>query len=279
MKYLIFGGNGFIGKHLCQFITNRGDDCLSFDMVKGQDIRNPDQVKDAFNYNPNIVINLAFESIVSKVDDKLDESFATGLVGNKHIIDCCWHHGVYKYVYVSSSMVYGDFLTNPCTEEHPLRPKSWYGIIKAMVENDTRKNSPSYSIVRPTAIYGPDDTNKRVVSLFIDKILKGETITIKSDSKYNFTHVKDCVKGIFLAANHKANDIFNICHSESYQLRELVQTIELVTNKKIDLIYDKDENIPIKGTLSCEKANRILGFIPNISLLKGIEDYVQNSTL
>ena len=74
-----------------------------------------------------------------------------------------------------------------------------------------------YSIVRPSAVYGPTDMNNRVTQIFLDKALKGEKLKIEGkDEKLDFTYIEDIAEGFYLAATHPVeNQIFNITYGKA----------------------------------------------------------------
>lgn len=186
-----------------------------------------------------------------------------------------------RFVYASSSMVYGDFQSNVATEEHPTNPKEIYGTMKLAGEVVTKglgmHHGIDYSIVRPSAVYGPTDMNRRVSQIFIDKAMRGETLNIQGrDEALDFTYIKDTAKGFVLAATHEnaVNETFNITHGKAHTL---LQYAECLKKHFPDLRYEvteRDAFRPKRGTLSIEKAKRLMGFEPQYSLEDGIDEYV-----
>ena len=111
-----------------------------------------------------------------------------------------------RFVYVSSSMVYGDFIDNIATEEHPTYPKEIYGTMKLSGEVITKGLGGFFdipvTIVRPSAVYGPTDMNRRVSQIFVEKAFKGEKISIQgADELLDFTYIKDAANGLVCTAS------------------------------------------------------------------------------
>lgn len=187
-----------------------------------------------------------------------------------------------KFIYASSSMVYGDFQTNIATEEHPTNPKEIYGTMKLAGENITRGlgsfyNIP-YSIIRPSAVYGPTDMNRRVSHIFIEKAFRGEKLKINGvDEKLDFTFVKDVARGFVLAAiSDNANkETFNITYGEAHTLLEYAQELKKYFPDLEYEITPRDEFRPQRGTLSIDKAKNLLGYNPKYSLEKGVKEYYE----
>jgi nucleoside-diphosphate-sugar epimerase len=186
-----------------------------------------------------------------------------------------------RFVYASSSMVYGDFLIDPATEEHPTNPKEIYGTMKLGGEVVTRGlggffNIP-YAIVRPSAVYGPTDMNRRVSQIFIEKALRQEPLNVQgADEALDFTYIKDIARGFVLAATEpKAlGETFNITAGQAATLLDFVKCIkEHVPGVRYE-VTERDAFRPKRGTLSIEKARKLIGYEPEYTLSKGVAEYV-----
>lgn len=114
--------------------------------------------------------------------------------------------GVKKFVYASSSMIYGDFKEVPIPENAEKDPKEIYGGMKLaceiMVKVFCRRFGIPYAIVRPSAVYGPTNNNRSVLQIFVENAVREEPITVLNpDSTFlDFTYVKDLAKGLALVA-------------------------------------------------------------------------------
>ena len=185
-----------------------------------------------------------------------------------------------RFVYASSSMVYGDFQTDVATEEHPTNPKEIYGTMKLSGEVITRGlggfYKVPYSIVRPSAVYGPTDMNRRVSHIFMEKAFRSEELKINGvDESLDFTFVKDIAKGFILAAikDKAIGETFNITYGKAHTLLEYVQELEKYFPEINYEITPRDEFRPKRGTLSINKARELLDYNPSYSLEKGIKEY------
>jgi UDP-glucose 4-epimerase len=186
-----------------------------------------------------------------------------------------------RFVYASSSMVYGDFQTDPATEEHPTNPKEIYGTMKLGGEVATRGLGSffelPYTIVRPSAVYGPTDMNRRVSQIFIEKALRGETLNVQgAEEALDFTYIKDIARGFVLAATrpNAMGETFNITAGQAATLLDFVKCIkEHVPGVKYQ-ISERDAFRPRRGTLSIEKARRLIGYEPEYTLSKGVAEYI-----
>ena len=186
-----------------------------------------------------------------------------------------------RFVYASSSMVYGDFTSDTALETDPTNPKELYGTMKLAGEVLTRGLGNFYdipwSIVRPSAVYGPTDMNRRVTQIFIEKAFRGEPLNVQGqDERLDFTYIRDIAAGFILAATHpKAiGETFNITCGQS---RTLLEFVEILKTHFPQLEYEvtaRDAFRPRRATLSIEKAHRLMGYAPQFPLEKGVADYV-----
>jgi UDP-glucose 4-epimerase len=187
-----------------------------------------------------------------------------------------------RFTYFSSSMVYGDFQSEVATESHQKRPKEVYGTMKLAGEVVTRGLADfygiPYTIVRPSAVYGPTDMNRRVSQIFIEKAINKQKIKVQGkDEKLDFTYIKDIAHGAILATikDEGKGEDFNITHGKAHTLLDYVECLKCHFP---DLDYDivpRDSFRPKRGTLSIEKASKLLGYMPQYSLQDGVNDYVE----
>jgi nucleoside-diphosphate-sugar epimerase len=186
-----------------------------------------------------------------------------------------------RFVYASSSMVYGDFQYSPADEEHPTRPANIYGTAKLAGEVMTRGLSRFYgidcAIVRPSAVYGPTDMNRRVSQVFLESAMRGEKVVIQGACEtLDFTYVKDAAAGFVLAATRREaiGETFNIAAGRG---RTLVELMEVLKEHFPDASYEvkeRDASRPRRGSLSIEKARQKLGYEPAYDLAAGVSEYI-----
>lgn len=186
-----------------------------------------------------------------------------------------------RFIYFSSSMVYGDFKKKQASEEDALKPKEVYGSMKLAGEIVTKGlcgfyNIP-YTIIRPSAVYGPTDMNNRVTQIFINKAFKGETINIQGkNEKLDFTFVEDLANGAIKAGINKngINQTFNITTGKGETLFKFVKILKKHFKNLNYKITRRDSFRPKRGTLSITKAKKLIKYKPNFSLEKGIDKYI-----
>lgn len=189
---------------------------------------------------------------------------------------------VKRFVYISSSMVYGDF-SNGVTEEEVCNPKGAYAILKysgeLLVKDYCAANNIEYVIIRPSAVYGPRDVEDRVASKFLLNAMRNETVTVHGASEIlDFTYVDDIANGICLAAlsPNAANKTYNMTRSIGYTLLDAAKMAVKMTNSQSAIVVvDRDCMFPSRGTLSIEKAIKDLNYSPTVDLEEGFTHYYE----
>lgn len=188
---------------------------------------------------------------------------------------------VQRFIYTSSSMVYGDFTYFPADEDHPKNPTNIYGGAKYSGEIMTKvfghRFGIEYVIIRPSAIYGPTDVNRRVSQIFVENAIMGKPLTINGvDSTLDFSYVEDVAEGFIRATlePNAANQIFNITGGHGRTLVEFADILKTMIPSLEVIINEVDKNIPVRGTLDISKAAELIGYDPQYTLETGLEKYV-----
>lgn len=198
-----------------------------------------------------------------------------------NLLECSVSHEVGKFVYISSSMVYGDF-ENDITEESPCNPVGLYGIMKYMgekiVEDYKRKHDLDYVIIRPSAVYGELDVEDRVVSKFMLGAIRGDVLKVNGAGEVlDFTYVGDVAEGIVQATlSENTNcEVYNLTRSSS-QIYTLLDAAELaikITGMGSIELKDRDMDFPSRGRLDISKAVRDFGYDPKVDVEEGFVRY------
>jgi nucleoside-diphosphate-sugar epimerase len=187
-----------------------------------------------------------------------------------------------QFVFLSSSMVYGDFLTPEVDEEHPLNSMGIYGALKVagekIVEAYDQVFGLPYTIVRPSALYGPRCISRRVSQLFIEDAIAGNPLRLQGDGsdRLDFTYVDDLVLGLVLVLGHPnaLRQTFNLTFGEARSIADLAGIVQgHFPGTEIEH-EERDRLMPVRGTLSVDKARELLDYSPSNPLEIGIEKYV-----
>lgn len=190
-------------------------------------------------------------------------------------------HKINKFVYISSSMVYGDF-SDQVREDAECRPQGQYGIMKLagewLVKDYTRKSGMAHTIIRPSAVYGPLDVNDRVISKFLLAAMRGDVLNVNgANETLDFTYVEDAADGIVSAAllDVANNRTYNITKSHSKTLLEAAELSVHIAGKGSINVRGRDLDFPSRGALNIDAARRDLGYNPQVDMEEGFEIYHQ----
>lgn len=187
------------------------------------------------------------------------------------------------FVYFSSSMVYGNFDGEAAVEERHCEPMGIYGALKyggeKLVIAHNQVFGTPYTIVRPSALYGERCVSRRVGQAFIENALRGVRLTVNGDGSdgLDFTYIGDLVQGVLrsIALPEARNQTFNLTYGGA---RTLNQMIELMKQAfpNVEVAHNpRDGLMPERGTLSVDKAKRLIGYEPQYPLEKGFPRYIE----
>lgn len=308
MRILVTGGMGFIGHNIVAQLEDMGydditlvdnfttygiipEDELNALMLERQskissvnyiyDIALP-ELKTAFRANkPDLVIHLASFPRQKVVNSNPTLAADTMMKGLLNLCELSCKYEVKRFVYVSSSMVYGDFKDG--TDEYAFcKPQGQYAIMKLAGEHLVRdyghRGCFDYTIVRPSAVYGPCDVEDRVISKFFMAAMKDEVLKVNGEhERLDFTYVTDTASGIVGASLSKdtAFRTYNITRGESRTLLEAAELITKIVGKgKIEVAH-KSEDYPSRGTLSINAARRDFGYNPTVNIEEGFVRYYE----
>jgi nucleoside-diphosphate-sugar epimerase len=313
-RILITGGSGFIGHALVKRLSARKDDdaveVLAADypvpvlprtasaevqyiaQLRRQrvaetvatatvDIRDAAAVSALVSeFQPSVVIHLAAVSVADTAagDQELTQQVNVG--GLRNMLSALAARGA-RLVFASSSFVYGDFEFPVADERHPLRPRGAYGVTKFEGEQLVRAagalNGLQTVIVRPSAVYGPYDSNLRIVQALLEQARAGAPSTLHgADGVLDFTFVEDLATGLELAALHPRapGRTFNLTAGKGRSLRELAEILRAHFPGHVVHEAPVSASKPKRGTLDIGHAQMVLGYQPATDLESGIAKYV-----
>ena len=231
---------------------------------------------------PDVLIHLAAVAHIDRANKNAFSTFDHSLRTLENSLDIARHLNIKHFIYFSSSTAYGDFKKQTIDETELCEPKGIYGSLKLagelMVKAYGDVYGLPYTIIRPCALYGPRCISGRVTQKFIELALAGEALTIDGDGsgRHDFTYIQDLIDGILMVLRRKESigEIFNITAGEARSIKELVEII----GQRIDVKFECgpfDPEKPSRGTMSVEKARRLLGWEPLYRLEAGMAEYIQ----
>lgn len=313
MNILIPGGLGLIGHnvvgllerdHRCSIMDNRTNygripqDELDYLMnerldrittrdIWVRDITDGDAVPAVMAAtSPEIVVHLASFPRQPVVNANPQWGAQVMMEGLLNLLEHAVKNNVRRFVYVSSSMVYGEF-QDDVREDADCRPQGQYGIMKLagewLVRDYTRRHGMEHVILRPSAVYGPLDVADRVISKFLITAMQGGTLYVNGEHEtLDFTYVHDAAQGIANAAllPQAANRTFNITKSHSKTILAAAElAVQLAGSGQI-VVRDRHQDYPSRGSLNIDAAREYLNFDPQVDIEQGFQiyhDWLQNS--
>ena len=307
-KVLVTGGAGFIGSHCCETLLGLGAEVTVIDnfndfydpatkeanlaaiadritLVRG-DIRDAGLLGKLFaDGDFDAVFHIAARAGVrpSIEDPKL--YFTTNIDGTFNLLDACRRHGVNRFIFASSSSVYGINEKVPFAEIDPIvRTISPYAATKIAGEQICSNYSHLFGIhcacLRFFTVYGPRQRPDLAISKFTSAIRAGRSIEQYGDGSTarDYTYIDDIVGGIIASAIYTETspfEIFNLGGSATTTLSELIAMIEGALGKKAEIILRPDQPGDVPQTFAdVSKAHEVLGYSPETPIAEGIEKYV-----
>jgi nucleoside-diphosphate-sugar epimerase len=232
-------------------------------------------------FNPDTIIHMASfprQKVVNANPQLGSRAMSEGLL---NLLENAKKNQVCKFLYISSSMVYGDF-TDDVTEEAQCRPQGQYGIMKLagewLVRDYTRSSGMAHTIIRPSAVYGPLDVEDRVVAKFMLTAMRGGTLQVNGAGEtLDFTYVDDAATGIVAAvlSNNTNNRTYNITRSHSRSLLDVANLAVKIVGRGTIEVRDKDADFPSRGALNIDAARRDFGYFPQIDVEEGFQAYYE----
>lgn len=304
MRILVTGGAGFIGSHLSERLLSEGHqltvaddlndfyppaekrDNLSLIRRKGEfrfaelDIRNQERVFELVREaRPEAIIHLAARA---GVRPSLEHPFLyvqVNVGGTLTLLEAARRSGVPKFIFASSSSVYGAANRIPFRESDlELRPISPYAATKLAGEQLCYTYSRLYGIetvcLRFFTVYGPRQRPDLAIRKFAGRMLDGMPVPIygTGEAARDYTYVDDTVTGIVAALRHSTPfDVFNLGNSSPVRLDELIEALEraLGVKAKLDRQPEQPGDVPVTFA-DISKAREILGYEPSTPLWKGL---------
>jgi nucleoside-diphosphate-sugar epimerase len=304
MKFLVTGGAGFIGSNIVEtllqrshfvrvidnFSTGKRENLQDFisdiDLIEG-DITNIDDVKKALKDIDIVLHEAALPSVPRSIQNPINSN-EVNITGTLNLLNSCRDSHVKRFVFASSSSVYGNSPTLPKHEDMPYNPLSPYAITKMTGENYCRVFSSIYGlqtvVLRYFNVFGPRQDPfsqySAVIPKFIKAILANEQPVIFGDGTQSrdFTYVSNVVEANILAATSNINEstIVNCACHERITLNELVHQINLILGTEIKAKYDSERAGDIKHSFaSIDKAKEKINYVPQVTFHEGLKKTIE----
>jgi UDP-glucuronate 4-epimerase len=308
MKILVTGGAGFIGSHLVEQLLVAGHDIAILDdfndfydpQIKRRnisalaeririypvDLRDARSVRTVFHQDKfDIVIHLAARAGVRPSIHQPQLYYDTNVTGTLHLLEAARAVGLERFVFASSSSVYGLAKVVPFSEDlHLTQTVSPYAATKIAGEFLCSTYSHLYGIrivaLRFFTVYGPRQRPDLAIHKFTRRIWREQPIDQFGDgtTRRDYTYIDDIVQGVLASLDYDGPlfDIFNLGESQTIQLKDLIRAIEnaLGRKAKINQLPEQPGDVPLTCA-DISKSRRLLGYQPTTPLEVGLPRFME----
>lgn len=307
MRTLVTGGAGFIGSHLVERLLRDGHSVAILDdfndfydpqikraniaafakdiRVHDVDLRDGGKVAKVFrNEKFDAIFHLAARAGVRPSIQQPQLYYDTNVAGTVHLLEAARSNGVEKFIFASSSSVYGAARRVPFSEdEHLTQTLSPYAATKIGGEFLCSTYSHLYKIrvvaLRYFTVYGARQRPDLAIHQFTRKIHGGEPIDQFGDgtTRRDYTYIDDIIQGTMAALKYggPAFDVFNLGESDTIELKDLIAAIEKTLGKKakINRLPEQPGDMPLTCA-DISKARKLLGYDPKTKFEDGLPKFV-----
>ncbi|MBW2983140.1 UDP-glucose 4-epimerase GalE [Candidatus Woesearchaeota archaeon] len=301
VRVLVTGGAGYIGSACVKTLLDEGYEVVVADnLSKGRkelvdsrasfhevDLASGD-LDPLFSQVVDAVIHFAaYKAVEESMEDV--PKYSDNVTGTVRLLNAMVRHGVKRLVFSSTAAVYGNPEYVPVDEGHPVRPESFYGETKHVLERLLRwygrVHGVTYVALRYFNVVGDvlgyqDPEAKNVLPILIE-VLNGkrDVFTLFGDSYdtrdgtcvRDYIDVKDLVQAHLSALSLDSSAVINLGTSEGVTVKELVKVVETVTGKKVPLsVTEPRKGDPASVVASNEKAKKLLGWTPEVPLEESV---------
>ena len=300
-RVLVTGGAGFIGSHLVDLLAASNDVTVVDDFSVGAranltetpgpvrvisaDIRDRAAIQPLVR-TADVVFHLAVVCLRVSIPDPLASHFVNDM-GTLNLLLAAQNSSIERFVYVSSSEVYGTALRVPMDEDHPLNPMTPYAAAKLAGESYALSFHHTYgfpaTVVRPFNVYGPrshvDGPSGEVIPRFVARVLAGKPAVVFGDGLQtrDFTWVGDTVRGILLAAecDELVGDCINIARGQEVSILRVAQILKSLTGSRQPIQHQPARPGDVRRHVAgIERAQSVLGFNALVGIEEGLIRYL-----
>ena len=301
-RVLVTGGAGFIGSHLVEDLVQDNDVTVLDDFSVGSE-RNLASVRSSMRIvaadvtdgdslieaaaGAQVIFHLAVSCLRISIPDPMRSHLVNDLGTLNLLLAARSSRALERFVYVSSSEIYGNSTDGPIAEDHPPRPTTPYGASKLAGEAYSLSFMRTYglpvSVVRPFNAYGPrshlEGPSGEVIPKFVARAMAGLPLVIFGDGAQtrDYTWVKDTVRGIRTAAECDAlvGDWINIAHGEAVRIDRLAQLVQEVLGTHVPLQHLPERPGDVRHQQAdVSRSQMLLNFSATVGIEDGLRRYV-----
>jgi len=300
-KYLVTGGAGFIGSHLCEQLVKEGHDIICLDNFYNGNLNN---IRGLFN-NKNFyfvedtilniprlkelaadcdhIFHLAAQIHVEKSIIRPDETLEINLQGTKNMLDLCTQNRKLSMTMASSAEVYGES-PGEHTEKSPANPQSPYAASKVAAESLCVAYHHTYGtdvrVVRNFNTFGPRQKSSgygSVIAIFVRRALEGKPLIVYGDGTQtrDYQYIEDAVKGYMVAQTIPSGEIVNTGVGEDHTINHIAKEIIDISNSSSTIVNMDPRPGEVKKLLSNVEKIKAYGHLNTFSLRQGLEKYIK----
>src|SRR5262252_6985906 len=303
MRVLVTGGAGFIGSHLVEKLLAAGHEAVIVDdfndfydpqikhaniagfakdvTVCHVDLREGAAVRNLFHREKvDAIAHLAARAGVRPSIQLPQLYYDTNVIGTLHLLEAARVTGVERFIFASSSSVYGASKTIPFSEDqHLTQTLSPYGATKIAAEFLCSSYSHLYNMrvvaLRYFTVYGPRQRPDLAIHQFTRRIYAGQPIDQFGDgtTQRDYTYIDDIIQGTIAALDYNGPmyEVFNLGENQTIQLKDLISAIENALGKqaKINELPEQAGDMP-RTYADISKSKKLLGYNPTTKLSEGL---------
>jgi UDP-glucose 4-epimerase len=305
-KVVVTGAAGFIGSHLCEALLARGYavtgvDCLTdyYDVRIKRDNLASFSSHANFNLVEESLTSVNLDALLRGVDgvfhlaaqagvrrswgDEFEHYVENNIRATQRLCEALRHNAAVKLIYSSSSSVYGETALLPMREDHPVHPRSPYGVTKLAGEALCLLYAANHAVpvvcLRYFTVYGPRQRPDMAFHKFIRAALEGKPVDVYGSGAQtrDFTFVADAVAANIAALEYTGDTtVFNIGGGSRVTLNHVIDVIANAANRKVDARYTEAHKGDVMHTYAdISAAVAELGYQPTVALEEGIEREVE----
>lgn len=284
-KILITGSDGSIARHITEELEKKNHQILHFDLSRGMDILNLEQLRGTLK-NADLCLHNAAIADLNRSREAPLESWQINMMGSVNVAHACSELKI-PVIYISTCCVYGNSNKHPSNEETLPNPSELYASTKLAGEQAfvgyAKMYGLVYSIARIATVFGPGMREALAVHTFFKKAILGEPITIHGTGKQTrtVTYIDDLVEGIvkltsymlgYRLRNFRNGQIFNLSTEEEISVNEMAAKIKKITSSSSEIIHGPDRpGQTFKEQIDASKAHKILNWQAKTTFEEGLK--------
>jgi UDP-glucose 4-epimerase len=304
MKILVTGAAGFIGSHLAERLIKEGYEVRGVDsfldyyprMIKEHNIKSLNGKK-GFEFIEGDILGLDLDKLLGGIDAvfhqaaiagvrsswgvRFDEYVRNNISGTQLLLEACKDRRLKKFIYASSSSVYGDSDELPIKETSPARPVSPYGVTKLSGEQLAYLYYKGYGVpvvsLRYFTVYGPRQRPDMAFHKFLKAVITGGGIDVygTGEQTRDFTFIGDAVDANISAFSKGIDgEAYNVGGGSRIKLIECIRIIEEISGKKANLKFGDSQRGDARHTYAdVSKAKKDFGYSPAVGIREGLTEH------